>query len=351
MTNEVKWIINKLYKENTATLEELEILLENLTQEMREYLLECADRVREKHYGKEIFFRGLIEISNICKKDCLYCGIRVSNKNVKRYRLLKDEIIECFNYGYKLGYRSFVLQGGEDSYFTDEKLLDIIKEIRLKYPEIAITLSLGERDYLSYKKLYEAGVDRYLLRHETINSILYEKLHPYQSLENRKRCLNELKEIGYQVGSGFLIGLPTLKLKDYAKDLLYLKKLNPHMVGIGPFIPQKDTPLKDEKGGEADETITLLAILRLLLPDVLLPATTALATIDERGREKAFKAGANVIMPNLSPMECRKNYSLYDGKKILGDEAGEEKLVIESKIIKAGYIPKLSRGDNKRWSR
>ena len=268
-----------------------------------------------------------------------------------RYRLTKDEILECCHRGYKLGYRTFVFQGGEDKHFNDDMLEEIIKTLKKNYSDIAITLSLGERGYDSFKRLYAAGADRYLLRHETVNNELYKELHPNMNLKNRIECLKQLKEIGYQVGSGFLIGLPTLKLKDYAKDLSFLKELEPHMVGIGPFIPHKDTPLKDKVGGTAYDTITLLAIIRLLLPEVLLPATTALGTIDPKGREKGFRAGANVIMPNLSPIDCRKKYSLYDGKVFLGDEAAEEKNRIEKSVLEAGFKPILTRGDNIKWKR
>ncbi|MDX8335041.1 [FeFe] hydrogenase H-cluster radical SAM maturase HydE [Candidatus Cetobacterium colombiensis] len=344
-------LIDKLSKENYLTQNELEYLLDKMTEEDRDYLIEKAYDVRKKYYGDTVFFRGLIEISNICKCDCFYCGIRKSNKKADRYRLSKEEILDSCHRGYFLGYRTFVFQGGEDSYFTDNILEEIIRELKNQYNDIAITLSLGERGAESFKRLYDAGADRYLLRHETVDEELYNKLHPGMSLENRKKCLESLKSIGYQVGSGFLIGLPGLKLTDYAKDLVYLKKLRPHMVGIGPFIPHEDTPLKAEKGGTAYDTITLLAIIRLLLPDVLLPATTALGTIDPKGREKGFKAGANVIMPNLSPMECRKKYALYNGKVFLGKESAEEKIKIENSVLEAGFQPILTKGDNVRWKR
>lgn len=347
----IKSLIDKLYMEHNLTLGELEYLLENLDEDMREYLIEKAYIVRKENYGDDVFFRGLIEISNICRCNCHYCGIRADNKKVERYFLKRDEIIERCVYGYELGYRTFVFQGGENYIYSDEDLEYIILDLKKRYSDIAITLSLGERGYSSLERLYKAGADRYLLRHETINKSLYEKLHPNMSYRNRIDTLSDLKEIGYQVGTGFLIGLPTLKLKDYAKDLIFIKTLNPHMVGIGPFIPQKDTPLKDEVGGNSYDTITLLAILRLLIPDLLLPATTALVTVDENSREKAFRAGANVIMPNLSPMECRKLYNLYDGKKILGDESAEEKKNIEIKIRESGFIPVLKKGDNLRWKR
>lgn len=347
----MRYLIDRLYESNSLTQSELEELLCNLNEDDRDYLIDKAYEVRAENYGKTVFFRGLMEISNICKCDCFYCGIRVSNCRASRYRLSKNEILDSCHRGYLLGYRTFVFQGGEDSYFTDELLEEIIKTLKSEYPDIAITLSLGERGEKSFRRLYEAGADRYLLRHETVNEKLYEELHPKMSLKNRKDCLRTLKEIGYQVGSGFLIGLPGLTMKDYAKDLIFLKELKPHMVGIGPFIPHEDTPLKNEKGGTAYDTITLLAVIRLLLPDVLLPATTALGTIDPKGREKGFRAGANVIMPNLSPMEYRKKYALYNGKVFSGKESAEEKVRIESGVIEAGFEPILTRGDNIRWKR
>ncbi|MGX6592269.1 [FeFe] hydrogenase H-cluster radical SAM maturase HydE [Cetobacterium ceti] len=347
----LKKLIDKLYINNNLNEAELLFLLKNLDDDSRNYLIEKAYHTRLKSYGKTVFFRGLIEISNICSRNCFYCGIRAENKNVQRYRLSKEEILLSCEKGYQLGYKTFVLQGGEDPFFKDEVLVDIIKSIKIKYPENAITLSLGERSYESYKALYEAGADRYLLRHETANKALYHSLHPNMNFENRIQCLNNLKEIGYQIGAGFLIGLPNQTLNDFVQDLKFLKNLEPHMVGIGPFIPQKDTPLRYEKGGDAYTTITMLAIIRLLLPDVLLPATTALGTIDPESRNKAFKAGANVIMPNLSPFECRKKYALYDGKVFTNGEAAEEKKKIDENIRQAGFEPVMSRGDNIKWKR
>ncbi len=344
-------IIDELYEKSNLPDEKLVFLLEKLDDKSRDYLINKAYQVRKKNYGDTVYFRGLIEISNICKWNCQYCGIQSSNKKVERYRLNEKEILDSCHKGYLLGYRTFVLQGGEDSYFTDDILESIIVKLKEKYEDIAVTLSLGERGYDSFKRLYNAGADRYLLRHETINEDLYKKLHPKMELKNRVKSLENLKEIGYQVGSGFLIGLPGLEMKDYAKDLIFLKKLEPHMVGIGPFIPHKDTSLKDEKGGTAYDTITLLAIIRLLLPDVLLPATTALGTIDPQGREKGFRAGANVIMPNLSPYECRSKYTLYDGKKFSNNESAEEKEKIIKSVIEAGFKPILTRGDNIKWKR
>lgn len=346
-----KNLIEKLYSNNSLEEFELKFLLKNLDSSSREYLIEKAFETRKKNYGLRVFFRGLMEITNICKCHCLYCGIRAENSKVDRYSLDRETILKCCFDGYSLGYRTFVFQGGENFQITDDFLIDIISTLKNKFKDIAITLSLGERGKESFKRLYDAGADRYLIRHETIHEALYKKLHPNMSFENRIKSLYDLKEIGYQVGSGFLIGLPTLKLEDYAKDLIFLKKLEPHMIGIGPFIPHIDTPLKNEKGGTAYDTITLIAILRLLLPDVLLPATTALATIDPKSRNLAFKAGANVIMPNLSPLSSRKKYTLYNGKAFLGDEAAEELEIIIKHIKEAGFIPDLSKGDNIRWKR
>lgn len=345
----VKEIIDKLFKEHDATDAELLYILDNITKEEQEYLVEKADVRRKENYDNKVYVRGLIEVSNYCKKDCAYCGIRKSNKNADRYRLTKEEILECVDKGDEIGYKTFVLQGGEDSYFTDERLVDILKEIKRRYPKNAITLSLGERSYESYKKLFEAGADRYLLRHETATKELYEALHPGASFEERQECLKNLREIGYQAGAGFMVGLPNQTNKDLVRDLRFVKEFKPHMCGIGPFIPQKDTPLGKEKGGTVEKTVIMLALVRLLLPDILLPATTALGTIDPIGREKGVKAGGNVIMPNLSPMNVRKKYALYDGKVFTGDEAAEYKAQMEEKMKKFGYEIEVNRGDNVKW--
>lgn len=343
-------LIEKLYAESFLEEKELLFLIENLTEENKQHLFRKASEVRDKHYGKNVYLRGLIEISNYCRWDCKYCGIRRSNSDTVRYRLSKEEILACCKKGYDLGYRTFVMQGGEDQFFTDEIMCDIISAVKEKFPEAAVTLSLGERGKESYEKLYAAGADRYLLRHETATCSLYESLHPGMSFDFRRECLKDLKEIGFQTGAGFLIGLPGQHTGDYVRDLLFLKELNPQMVGIGPFIPQKDTPLKDEKGGDIETTLIMLAIVRLLLPKVLLPATTALGTIDPQGRERGFRAGANVIMPNLSPFENRAKYALYDGKKFVSDEAAEELREIKNKIEKAGFEAVLERGDYINWT-
>lgn len=344
-----KELINKLYKYNNLAKEELIYLLDNLIDDDINDLINRADEVRKKIYGNKVYLRGLIEFTNYCKMNCEYCGIRRDNKNAVRYRLTKEEILECARKGDRLGYKTFVLQGGEDMYYSDEILEDIIKSIKRKFPNNAITLSVGERSYESYKRLYEAGADRYLLRHETATKELYQKLHPGASFENRRRCLENLKEIGYQIGAGFMVGLPGETTLDIVNNLLYLKELNPAMCGIGPFIPHKDTLLKDCSAGTVKETVILLAILRLLLPEVLLPATTALGTISPNGREQGLKAGANVVMPNLSPTSVRDKYSLYDNKICTGDEAAECRKCIENRINFAGYEVEISRGDNIKW--
>lgn len=344
-------IIDKLYETNNASREELEFLLENLKEESKKYLIEKSNLTRLKSYGDKVYLRGLIEFTNYCVRNCTYCGIRALNKDAERYRLTIDEILECAELGDRLGYKTYVLQGGEDPYFTDDVMVEIISKIKERFPENAITISLGERSYESYEKMFKAGADRYLIRHETATKELYEKLHPGASFENRRKCLENLKEIGYQIGSGFMIGLPGQKFSDLVNDLLYVKELNPHMVGIGPFISHKDTPLKNEKNGTLEDTITLIAVLRLLLPNALIPATTSLGTINPLGREMGIKAGANVVMPNLSPTSVRKKYSLYDGKICTGDEAAECRRCIEGRINRAGFKVEVSRGDNIEWKR
>ncbi|WP_066892055.1 [FeFe] hydrogenase H-cluster radical SAM maturase HydE [Clostridium nigeriense] len=347
----IKDIIDKLYNENNASREELLFLLDNLTEADKKYLVEKAHETRMKSYGNTVYMRGLIEFTNICKKNCIYCGIRRENKDADRYRLTLDDILECVEIGDRLGYKTYVLQGGEDDYFTDDRMIEIIKEIKKKYPKNAITLSLGERSYESYQKMFEAGADRYLLRHETATKELYESLHPGASFEERRKCLRDLKEIGYQVGAGFMVGLPNQSNSDLVNDLLFVKEFEPHMCGIGPFIPHKDTPLKDEKAGTVEMTTTMLALVRLLLPNVLLPSTTALGSIDPIGREKGIKAGGNVVMPNLSPTSVREKYSLYDGKICTGDEAAECRKCIEGRINKAGFKVEVTRGDNIAWAK
>lgn len=343
---DVKAIIEKLYETNDATKEELLYLLDNIDDESKKLLMKRAHETRMKYYGNKVYMRGLIELTSFCQKDCLYCGLRRHNKEAQRYRLNLDEVLECVRKGDKLGYKTFVLQGGEDAYFTDEKIIEIIKDIKSEFPHNAITLSLGERSYESYKKLYDAGADRYLLRHESASKDLYESIHPGEPFEKRRSCLKNLKEIGYQSGAGFMVGIPNQTNSDLVNDLRFVKEFEPAMCGIGPFIPHKDTPLKDYEHGSLETTVICLSIVRLLLPNVLLPATTALSSIDKHGREEGLKAGGNVIMPNLSPMSVREKYSLYDNKAYILDEDAEYRVMIEKKINEAGFEIEVSRGDN-----
>ena len=357
--NKLKLLIDKLYADNNLERDQLLFLVENIdkpnynTEEnLFDYLCKKSDVLRHQNYDRSVYLRGLIEISNICKKDCYYCGIRASNNNVERYRLDKNSILECCEIGYEIGYRTFVLQGGEDQYFTDEIMSDIIRSIKTKYPDCAITLSIGEKSIDSYKKYYESGADRYLLRHETSTTDHYSKLHPdVMKLENRVKCLNDLKKIGFQVGAGFMVGSPYQTDNELVSDLLFLKEFNPHMVGIGPFIPHIDTKFKDYKHGDLRKTILMLAITRLLLPKCLLPATTALASIDPNGRKQGLKSGCNVIMPNLSPKEFRKQYSLYNNKLSTGKEAFEYHKELEISLELLGLKVDYSRGDNIEWRR
>lgn len=344
-------LIDKLVAEQDLTSEEFLSLLENLDENSKNYLIEKSVHTRKDHYGDRVYMRGLVEISSYCKQNCVYCGIRFGNEKAERYRLTDDQIMSACDEGYRLGYRTYVLQGGEDDYFTDEKVIEIVQMIKGKYPDTRVTLSLGEKSRESFQKFYDAGADRYLLRHETASKDLYKKIHPDMSYDNRIECLKILKEIGFQVGAGFMVGIPGQTLEDLVMDLKFLKELQPHMVGIGPFIPHKDTPFKNFEAGTLDLTETLLAMIRLILPDVLLPATTSLGSLHPTGRERGLKAGANVVMPNLSPTEVREKYALYDGKICTGDEAAHCRRCIEGRINSAGYQVDMSVGDNKNWSR
>lgn len=342
----MKKTVEKLYRIGELSDSELKALIVSDDEEAAELLRKYADEVRRKYYGKKVFLRGLIEISSYCRNDCLYCGIRRSNKDAERYRLSPEEILACAENGYELGFRTFVMQGGEDAYFTDDVMCGIISQLRRKYPDCAITLSLGERSYESYKRMKEAGADRYLLRHEAADETLYSKLHPAElKLENRKRCLFELKELGYQVGAGFMVGAPFQTVEDIIADLRFLQELQPHMIGIGPFVPHHSTPFANEKGGTLELTLRLLGILRLMFPYVLLPATTALGTISPIGRELGLQTGCNVVMPNLSPVKVRKKYDLYDNKICTGEEAAECRGCLQRRIESAGYEVASERGD------
>lgn len=344
----MKTLIDKLYREHNLTKEEFTTLLNHITPELSEYLFEKAREVAQKYFGNGIYTRGLIEFTNYCKNNCYYCGIRRDNEKATRYRLTKEQILNCCKQGYQLGFRTFVLQGGEDGHFTDDKMVDIIKSIKENYPDCALTLSIGERNYESYQKMFEAGADRYLLRHETATDEHYAKLHPKELLlSSRKQCLHNLKEIGYQVGTGFMVGSPYQTIENLVADLQFIKEFSPQMIGIGPFIPHKDTPFGKETAGTLELTLFLIGILRLLVPNALIPATTALGTIHPKGRELGVLAGANVVMPNLSPTDVRKNYLLYDNKICTGDEAAECRMCLERRMNSIGYHLTVDRGDFK----
>ncbi|MGM9655505.1 MAG: [FeFe] hydrogenase H-cluster radical SAM maturase HydE [Butyricicoccaceae bacterium] len=309
-------------------------------------LAQRAAAVRQQVYGRDVFIRGLIEFTNYCRNDCFYCGIRRSNACAQRYRLTREEILACCRTGYGLGFRTFVLQGGEDPFFTTERLAELVRAIKRAYPDCAVTLSVGEKDRATYQAWFDAGADRYLLRHETADEGLYRRLHPEElSLQNRMRCLRDLKDIGYQVGCGFMVGAPFQTPEMLLKDLRFLQAFQPHMVGIGPFIPHRDTPFRDCPPGTAQMTLRLLAIIRLMLPHVLLPATTALGTVQSDGRQRGMGYGANVVMPNLSPLSVRKKYALYDNKISTGEEAAESVALLKQSMAAAGYRVVTARGD------
>lgn len=343
----MKELIDKLEETRSLSRDEWIRIICGRTPDIEEYLFERARKIRIRHYGHGVYIRGLIEFTNYCANDCYYCGIRKSNPRAERYRLTKEQILSCCEHGYELGFRTFVLQGGEDGWFTDERMIDIVSSIRSGWPDCAITLSIGERSCESYRRLYEAGANRYLLRHETFSARHYAKLHPPSlSSANRQQCLWNLKDIGYQVGTGFMVGSPYQTTENLADDMIFLKELNPQMVGIGPFIPHHDTPFADKAAGTAELTTFLLGLIRLLLPRVLLPATTALGTIAADGREKGILAGANVVMPNLSPPQVREKYLLYDNKLCTGDEAAESLKDLDSRMKKIGYYIEVNRGDS-----
>lgn len=339
-------LIEKLYRESDLSAAELKTLIENRSDEDFKLLSQHARQRCEDNYGDRVFTRGLIEFSSYCKNDCFYCGLRRSNRNAERYRLSREEILACCENGYGLDFRTFVLQGGEDGYYTDEFLCEIVSEIKEKYPDCAVTLSLGERSRESFQRLFDAGADRYLLRHETADKEHYEKLHPAEmSYDNRMRCLRDLKEIGYQVGCGFMVGSPFQTVDCLVADLRFIKDFQPQMVGIGPFIRHKDTPFAEYPDGTLEMTLFLLSVVRLLLPKVLLPATTALGTIAPDGREQGLMAGANVVMPNLSPVKVRKKYSLYDNKICTGEEAAECAGCLQRRVSTVGRRLVCERGD------
>ncbi|MDD6619106.1 MAG: [FeFe] hydrogenase H-cluster radical SAM maturase HydE [Clostridiales bacterium] len=340
-------MIDKFLELHTLSKSEyLELLQYWENEEVVKRLRTEAVSFRKQYYGDKVFTRGLIEFTNYCKNNCYYCGIRNGNRHVDRYRLTEDEILECCQTGYELGYHTFVLQGGEDPYYHDERMEHIIRAVKNQFPDCALTLSLGEKSYESYRRFREAGADRYLLRHETADETLYRSLHPSSmSLKARKQCLFDLKELGYQVGAGFMVGAPGQTLEHLAEDLVFLQELQPQMIGIGPFVPHHDTIYAEEKAGSVELTLFLLSVIRIMFPKVLLPATTALGTMDPRGREKGLAAGANVVMPNLSPVKNRKLYELYDNKICTGEEAAECRGCLGRRVASAGYRLVEDRGD------
>jgi len=338
--------ISQIRLTRDITLPQLKEILESKDDKEMKNLYDQAREVADGIYGKRVFIRGLIEISSHCKNDCLYCGLRRSQKEAIRYRLTDEQILDCCDKGYRLGFRTFVLQGGEDAWFDDARMVRLVSEIRRRYDDCAITLSLGERSDESYQKLFDAGANRYLLRHETADRDHYAKLHPADmSFDNRMRCLQTLKRIGYQVGCGFMVGSPFQTVETIFKDLQFIRTFQPHMVGIGPFIPAHDTPFADQPQGSVETTLRLLSIIRLIHPHVLLPATTALGTLHPLGRERGIMAGANVVMPNLSPTEHRKDYAIYDNKICTGDEAAECRNCTEYRMRAIGYETVVDRGD------
>lgn len=346
VTKRIYELIDRLSEQNILEREEFLFILDHISLDEVKYLFQKGYEVKSKYYQNRVYLRGLIEISNYCKMGCKYCGINYQVEGIERYRLTVDEILECCNIGYQLGYRTFVIQSGEDSYYSDNLLIGMLQEIKTKFPDVRVTLSLGERSKESFQTLFDAGADRYLLRHETASKRLYEHLHPsFMSFENRRQCLNDLKEIGYQVGGGFMVGSPTQTNEDLVEDLLYLKELGPHMVGIGPYLCHSDTELKGNDSGTLQETLVMVALTRLILPKALLPATTALGSLDKIGREKALKVGANVMMPNISPTENREKYEIYQNKICTDDTSDHCRNCVEARIVGVGHVIDLSVGD------
>ena len=342
----MKQWIDKLRQERTLTPEEFRQLLTGCDAEILRYINKQAQEVALRHFGNKIYIRGLIEVSNCCRNNCYYCGIRKGNPNIERYRLSRESILDCCRQGYELGFRTFVLQGGEDPALTDDRIEMTVARIRQNYPDCAITLSLGEKSRDAYERFFRAGANRYLLRHETHNEEHYRKLHPEEmSLKHRLQCLQWLKEIGYQTGTGIMVGTPGQTLTHLVEDLLFIEQFQPQMIGIGPFIPHHDTPFGTEPAGSVGMTLKLLSLFRLMHPSALIPSTTALATLSPDGREKGILAGANVVMPNLSPREQREKYTLYDNKAAFGAEAAEGLRALAQQLETIGYRISTDRGD------
>ena len=352
MTMKNTELIDILEKDRHLEREQWIQLFETYTDKDREYAAAKARETAVSQFGKSIFIRGIVEFSNVCKNDCYYCGIRKSNADCDRYRLTKEQILDCCDAGYEYGFRTFVLQSGEDKSYTTDKLCEIVSDIKKAHPDCAVTLSVGELSYDDYKRLFEAGADRYLLRHETASEEHYKKLHPAEmSWEHRMKCLEQLKQIGYQTGCGMMVGSPFQTVGNIADDMLFLERFKPEMIGMGPFIPHKDTPFKDKPAGSYELTLFLISLCRLMLPDCLIPATTALGTIRPDGREKGVLAGANVVMPNLSPLNVRKKYLLYDGKICTGDESAQCRACLERRMESIGYKVEITRGDHKSYDK
>lgn len=330
----------KLYREEFACLMSAEPSVLNAVAS------DMAGDIARRTFGRRVFLRGLIEISSFCKNDCLYCGLRASNKDAQRYRLSREEILERCEAGYELGLRTFVLQGGEDLALTDEWVADVVREIKKRFAGVAVTLSLGERDKVSYRRFKDAGADRYLLRHETYNADHYARLHPQtMSRDARVACLHTLKRLGFQTGAGMMIGSPGQTPATLADDLMFLQELRPEMVGIGPFIPAHGTPFEHEPKGSVERTLSLISVVRIMFPRANIPATTALVTLDAKGREKGIMAGANVLMPNISPKEQRAKYSIYDNKANTGLESIEGLEELKERLAAIGYTVDWGRGD------
>lgn len=346
MTNATRQLIDTLEQTNTLFVEEYERLVVGYSPELSAYAAERADVVRRRAFGNQVYIRGLIEVSNYCRNDCYYCGIRRSNARCDRYRLTPKQITACCDEGYTLGFRTFVLQGGEGC-FSAQELATIVRAIKLAHPDCAVTLSFGEYSADEYRQMREAGADRYLLRHETADCVHYAQLHPDDmSFERRMNCLRELRALGFQVGCGFMVGSPYQTARHLANDLKFVERFSPEMCGIGPFIPQQDTPFAACPAGTADLTVYLLSLLRLMLPSLLLPATTALGTVERDGRERGLLAGANVLMPNLSPASERKKYALYDHKLSSGDESAQAVAHLRDSVRQIGYEIVVNRGDH-----
>jgi len=342
----VRGLIDALRRERVLPRAELAGLIREISDGDMPYLFDAARETARSRFGNRIYTRGLIEFTNYCRCDCYYCGIRRSNRQAERYRLTQEEILACCRAGYALGFRTFVLQGGEDPYFTDERICELVRAIKSSWPDCAVTLSIGEKEHSSYRLYRKAGADRYLLRHETASPAHYRRLHPpEQTPQRRRQCLWSLKELGYQVGAGFMVGSPYQTPENLADDLLFLHELSPQMAGIGPFIPHHQTPFSAFPAGTLRQTLLMVALTRLILPNALLPATTALGTIAPDGRERGVLAGANVVMPNLSPVGVRKQYALYDNKICTGDEAAECRACLQNRMRSIGYELAVDRGD------